>query len=100
MSSMLVKTYHKAAVERRRLYMDYTCWLADDETLTGFQVGVVPYTADAPVVVDVSYPDVAHKKLMMFVSGGKGNTSYTLSMVVNTDSGQIKRDDIGMKVSP
>ena len=36
----------------------------------------------------------------MFVSGGLGNTSYTLSMVVRTEAGQVKRDDLGVMVTP
>ena len=47
-----------------------------------------------------SYPDAEHRKLMMFVGGGQGNTNYTLSMVVTTDSGQVKQDDIGLRVLP
>lgn len=98
--SDLVKTYRKSTVERKRLYLGYQCWLATDEKLTDFQVSVDPYTADAPVTVSTSYTDATNKKLMMFVGGGVGNTNYTLSMVVTTDAGQVKRDDIGIRVTP
>jgi hypothetical protein len=100
MSAMPVKSYRKAAVERRRLYLDYSCWLEDPETLTDFQVTVYPYTEEAPIVVTNGYTDDTHKKLTMFVSGGKGNVTYTLQMVVRTDAGQVKRDDIGIVVLP
>jgi len=95
-----IKVFRKAAVERRRIYLDYHCWLAEDEMLTDVQVTIAPYTVDAPVVVSTGYPDAEHRKLVMFVSGGLGNTSYTLSMVVRTDAGQIKRDDLGVMVTP
>jgi hypothetical protein len=98
--SNLVRTFRKTVVERKRLYLDYGCWLAADEELTNFQVTVDPYTADAPISVSTSYTDATNKKLMMFVGGGTGNTNYTLSMVVNTDAGQVKRDDIGVRVTP
>lgn len=98
--SNLVKTFRKTVVERRRLYLGYQCWLKTDEKLTDFQVTVSPYTPDAPITVDTSYVDATNKKLMMFVGGGASNTSYTLSLVVGTDAGQVKRDDIGLRVSP
>ena len=98
--SNVVRTFRKTIVERKRLYLDYACWLEETETLTDFQVTVNPYTQDAPVSVTTSYPDAAHKKLMMFVGGGAGNTNYVLQMVVRTDAGQVKQDDIGLKVTP
>jgi len=96
----VVKTFNKAAIERRRLYLDYSCWLEDAEKLTDFQVTTVPYTADAPLTVTSGFTDAANKKLTMFASGGVGNTAYTLQMVVRTDAGQVKRDDIGLWVTP
>jgi hypothetical protein len=100
MTSTPIKTYRKATVERRRLYLDYSCWLEDTETLTSFQVTVNPFTEDTPITVNTSYPDADHKRLVMFVGGGAANTNYTLSMVVNTDAGQVKKDDIGLRVTP
>lgn len=95
-----IKTYRKMVSERRRLYLDYSCWLAETETLSNFQVTVVPYTAEAALNVASSYPDAEHKRLMLFVSGGKGNTNYTMQMVVTTDQGQVKQDNIGFMVTP
>ena len=101
MSSMVpVKVYRKAAVERRRLYLDYSCWLEPDEELTDVQTTVYPYTDENPIVVSNGYTDPEHKRLVMFVSGGVGNTTYTIQTLVRTDAGQIKRDDIGMVVMP
>lgn len=94
-----IKTYRKAVVERRRLYLDYSCWLEETEELTNFQITISPYLPEAPLTVTGSYPDATNKKLMIFISGGKGGTSYVLQMVVTTDSGQVKRDDIGLKVT-
>jgi len=99
MTAMPMKTYWKTSLERRRLYLDYHCWLEENETLTDFQVTVSPYTETAPIVVATSYPDAEHKRLMMFVSGGIVNTSYILQMVVRTDAGQVKQDNIGVKVT-
>ena len=95
-----IKTYRKTVAERRRLYLDYSCWLAESETLTNFQVTVIPYTDTQALNVASSYPDSEHKRLMLFVSGGKGNQNYTMQMVVTTDQGQIKQDNIGIMVIP
>jgi hypothetical protein len=95
-----VKSYRKAVVERRRLYIDYSCWLADDEMLVDMQVIVDPYTADAPLVVTSGYTDATNKKLTVFVSAGVANTNYIMSLVVRTDAGQVKRDSLGIVVTP
>ena len=98
MSTLPIKNYRKTVIERRRLYLDYSCWLEEVEKLTGFQVTVTPYTVDAPITVDTAYTDATNKKLAMFVGGGVVNTNYVLAMVVTTDAGQVKRDDIGVRV--
>jgi len=92
------KVYRKMASERRRLYLDYSCWLKVSETLTNFQVVVSPYTTDAPLIVDTSYPDAAHKQLMVFLEGGIAGTDYVLSMLVTTNETQRKQDDLGVMV--
>ena len=94
-----VKLYRKANVERRRLYLDYSCWLEETETLTDFQATVAPYDAENPLWLDVAYPNDDHTKLVMFASGGNVGTTYTVSMRVTTTAGQIKKDDIGIVVT-
>jgi hypothetical protein len=98
--STTMKMYRKSVVERRRLYLDYSCWLEESEKLTDFQATTIPYTEGAPLTVSAAYTDVAQKKLSMFVGGGKANTDYTIQMVVTTDAGQVKRDDLGLRVTP
>lgn len=95
-----LKMLVKHVIERRRLYFDYSCWLAETETLTDFQSEVVPYTVDAPLTVDTAYPDASNKKLMLFVGDGVANTNYRVSVTVRTSAGQVKRDDIGLRVVP
>jgi DNA polymerase IIIc chi subunit len=95
-----LKIYRKAVIERRRLFLDYSCWLKEAETLTDFQVQSDPYTAEAPIVVDASYPDPSNTKLMLFISGGVQNTDYTISLIVRTSGTQVKQDDIGVRVTP
>jgi DNA polymerase IIIc chi subunit len=94
-----LKVYRKTEIERRRLFVDYSCWLKEAEELTDFQVETSPYTAERPIVVDASYPDPSNTKLMLFVSGGVANTDYTLSLIVRTSGTQVKQDNIGMRVT-
>ena len=95
-----LRTLTKAVIERKRVYLDYSCWLEEVEKLTDFQSEVSPYTEGAPLTVDTSYPDATNKKLMVFMAGGLANTNYVVSLLVRTDAGQVKRDDIGMNVKP
>ena len=44
--------------------------------------------------------NVEQTKLAMYVSGGKGNNGYIVQLMVTTDLGQLKRDDIGVRVTP
>jgi len=95
-----LKTMSKTAIERRRVYLDYSCWLAEGEVLSDFEVAVSPYTAAAPISVDTVYPNDDQTKLMMFVGGGVANAMYTLSVVIRTDAGQVKQDNFGLRISP
>lgn len=94
-----IKVYNKTVAERRRLYLDYSCWLEATEKLTTFQAIIAPLSEGSPLNVTTSFPDVDHKRLMMYVSGGVANTKYIVSMVVDTDGAQRKQDDIGIKVN-
>lgn len=99
MSSTTIKTFRKTAAERRRLYIDYSCWLEDVESLNGISVVASPYTEASPIAVNSGYTDGTQKKVVIFVSGGVSNTSYILTLVAQTTAGQIKQDDIGLRVS-
>ena len=98
--STVVKTFRKAAIDRRRLYLDYSCWLADAEKLVDLQVTVSPLTEAAPIAISSAFPDTEYKKLVIYASGGVPNTDYVMSMIVRTDGGQVKKDDIGLRVTP
>lgn len=100
MSTTPIRTFRKTVVERRRLYLDYDCFLADTEKLASLQVVIIPFTQDAPLKVDSGFAEPTQRKVMFYVGGGKSNTNYTLQMIVGTDQGQTKRDDIGMRVLP
>src|SRR5262245_29873466 len=96
----IVKMFRKTVVERRPLYLSYECWLESGEKLTDFSVTTTPYTADAPLTITSGYTDANNIKVAMFVGGGEANTNYVMHMVAKTNSGQVKRDDVGMRVLP
>src|SRR5262245_16707693 len=93
------KSFSKHTVERRRLYIDYGCWLPENEKLTDFSVIISP-TTPTPLVVDVAFTDVTQRKIAFFASNGTANTTYVIQMIVRTDAGQVKRDDISLRVAP
>jgi hypothetical protein len=94
-----IKIYSKTVLERRRLYIDYDCFLAVGEKLTAVQTLTSPVTTPG-IVVSSSFPDATQRKLISFVSGGIAGTDYTISFVVTTDGGVTKQDTIGMRVTP
>ena len=98
--SGVVKTFRKTTVERRRLYINYECWLQEIEKLSSFQAVISPLTSEAPLALTLAFTDPTNKKLTMFASGGVGNTDYVVQIIVGTDAGQVKRDDIGIRVTP
>lgn len=98
--SNIVKSFRKTAIERRRLYLDYSCWLEEAEKLIDLQVIVSPNTTEAPVTVTSGFTDATQKKLVLYAQGGVVNTDYIMSMIVRTDAGQIKQDDLGLRVTP
>jgi hypothetical protein len=95
----IVQTFMKHAVERRRLYLDYSNWLEATENLNGFQTVVTPNTETAPLALNLAYTDVTNKKIMVYISGGVANQLYQVQFIVQTDEGQKRRDDLMVKVS-
>lgn len=93
------KSFSKTQIERRRLYVSYDCWLPVGEKLTDFASLISPLT-DTPLTIDMAYADVAQRKLAVYASGGQANTQYVIQLIVQTDGGQTKRDDIGLRVNP
>lgn len=97
----VVKAFDKSSIEKRRLVIDYSCWLADGETLVNFGVIVQPFTEEAPLGAFAAYSNidnVANTGLTLFLTGGLRGQTYRVALVVDTNQGQTKRDDIAMRV--
>lgn len=95
----VLKTFRKAVVDRRRLHLDYSRWLEDSETLTVLTPTITPVTVP-PLAIDEQYFDTPAKQAVIFATGGLLNTTYNIELVATTSEGQIKRDDIALKVKP
>jgi len=94
----VVKAFDKAAIERRRLTVDYSCWLAEGETLTNFGVVVQPFTPEAPLAAFAAYANPSNTGLTLFLTNGLRGQTYRVALIVDTNQGQTKRDDIAMRV--
>jgi len=91
------RSFRQAAIEKKRYVFDYSCWLADGETLTEYTVVTQPGTTP-PLVASGAFPDLTNKVMSVMISGGLNKTNYIVTMIVTTSSGQVKRDDIQMRV--
>jgi hypothetical protein len=92
------RSFQQTPVEKKRYVFDYSCWLDEHETLTQYVVVVQPGTTPA-LVASGAYADPAGKIMAVLVSGGVNKTIYTVSMIVTTSTGQVKRDDIQMRIA-
>ena len=87
----------KSSIERKRYVIDYSCWLAQDETVSDFVIAISPST-DPPLISDGAFASTDFLKLTSFLSQGKVGTFYTVAYVATTNQGQIKRDDLQVQV--
>jgi hypothetical protein len=94
----VLKTFTKWQADKRRLTMDYSCFLAETEILTNFAMVVQPFTVDAPLAAGGGYVDPTSKMITFYVSEGRIGQVYRVSMIADTNQGQVKRDDIGVRV--
>lgn len=95
----VLKTFKKRVADRRRLHLDYSRWLEDDEELTSFAWVITPVTVP-PLVIDEWFFSPTHKEIVIYGADGLANTTYVITLTVTTDEGQTKLDDIGLKVKP
>lgn len=87
--------FQQRAVEKKRYIMDYHCWVEESEELSDFAVVVSP-TTDPPLVASGAY--YADLKIGVFIGGGKVGQIYLVSFIATTSLGQIKRDDLQMRI--
>jgi hypothetical protein len=94
----VLKGFSKQAVERKRYTLDYACWMEEGELLSDYTILVTPDTAPNPLIAEGAYVDPTYKLISTFLSGGAAGVVYTVRFIANTSAGQIKSDDIQLRV--
>lgn len=94
-----LRGFSQQAVERKRYTLDYSCWMDEGEELADFTILVTPSTAPNPLIADGAYVDPAYKMVTAFLSGGSVGVSYIVRFVATTSIGQIKSDDLSIRVT-
>lgn len=94
----LHRSFIQAPIEAKKYVWDYSCWLTEGELLSAYTVAVSPPTVP-PLIAKGAFPDVTKKKMSVTITGGINKQNYRVMMLVTTSEGQIKRDDIQMRVA-
>jgi hypothetical protein len=89
--------FQKRAIEKKRYTLDYSCWLDEGELLADFAIVVTPATVPA-LVASGAYSDPTSTKITTYVGGGMVGVFYQVTFVATTSQGQVKRDDLQMRV--
>jgi hypothetical protein len=87
-----LKSFTKQTIERKRYMLRYDCWLDDGETLADFVVLI------SPLIAESAFVDPSFTLLTTYLSGGVPGVIYTVRFVATTSLGQVKSDDIQMRV--
>ena len=93
-----LKSITKQQIERKNYTLDYSCWVGVNETLYDFVIAISPAT-DPPLIANGAYASPDLLRLTTFLQGGLANTSYLVSFIATTTVGQVKRDDLQMRVT-
>lgn len=94
---MLLDKLFKQPAERLSYEVDYSAWLQDGETLVSKVFAVTQNAGGTPVsplLVDASSILPGGTSLVIFVSHGDLNASYTIDVKATTSTGQVKEDTI------
>ena len=94
-----LKAFVKAQIERKRYTLRYDCWLDEGEVLADFAIGINPLTLERPLVAEGAYVDLTNTRLTTYIGGGVAGTLYTVRFIATTSQGQVKSDDIQMRVT-
>jgi hypothetical protein len=90
--------YVKNSLEKKRYTLDYACWLDEGETLVDFGIVITPATTP-PLVADGAYGNPENTRITVYLSKGNPGGVYTVAFIATTSQGQVKRDDLSMRVT-
>lgn len=94
----VLSSYAKTSLEKKRYTLDYACWLDDGESLADFAIVVSPSTAP-PLIASGAYGNAEANRITVYLSQGMPGGLYTVSFIATTTQGQVKQDDLKMRVT-
>ena len=88
-----IAKYVLSASERKRYQIDYSDWLD-----VGEGVSSVAFTVDKattpPLVIDDDMLLPSGDGVQYYISGGVDNVTYEVTVVMNTNQGQVREDAV------
>jgi hypothetical protein len=90
---MKLANFIKSPLERKRYTIDYTDWLDTGELVQSIVFTVTPATGSA-LQVDAYAIAIDGLSVAFFANFGELNEVYTVEVLMTTDGGQIKEDEI------
>lgn len=90
---MAVFKWSQTPNERKLYNVDYSQWLSAGETINFVTVNVIPAdpTTTALTVDSLAYSN-DRTQISFFVSGGQDSAKYTVELLMNSTTGEIKDD--------
>lgn len=88
---MIIDHVRQQADEQKIYTVDYSQWLASGEELTNVVTAVDP-VGTTPDLTAAAVVTTAKTGIELTVSGGETLKSYSVTMNVTTDKGQVKAD--------
>lgn len=88
---MLIATEKKQSIERLDYNLDYSQWLASDDSIYTFTATA----SDSALVVEGLIID---KTINLWVGGGVNGVTYKITITVTTAKGRVKEDEFKIKV--
>lgn len=93
---MRLATHQQQPAERLLYHVDYRGWLSTGETLSGVVALTAP--ADASDFAAVATLSSTAGVVQVMVSGGVDGTEYTVTLRIDTSTGQRKEDELVIQV--
>lgn len=95
---MRLGNFIKSPAEAKRYKIEYSDWLDTGEYCASVTFAVSPTSAGAPLVVINDIIAASSTEVVIFVSGGVANSTYTVVIRMTTTGNQVKEDTISFVV--
>jgi NADH/NAD ratio-sensing transcriptional regulator Rex len=91
---MKLAKFTKSPAERKRYQIDYSEWLDTGELVQSVVFTVSPSTGTTPLEIDAFLIGTPATDVEFFANLGDDGIGYTVNVVMTTDGGQIKEDQV------